>query len=256
MYFFDTTQPIRLLTVLDFEANPKQTPVAPRNFHSLSFRLSGVADFTDEKHRVSAKAGDILYMPAGAPYHLCRHENERVIAIHFETESNQDMTFDVFSPTITDGFKQSFLSLTEIWNSKRTGYYCRAMAVFYDLLYQIQHHLSAKSTNHYSSIRPAIHHIHTHYCDTELSIPSLARLCAISETYFRKMFEQSFDMTPLQYINSLRIDHAVDLLTTNEMSIEEIAQRCGFNDAKYFSTVFKKYKGISPRRFSMLSKKV
>ena len=251
MQFLQKCLPIQLITVLDFEACPKETQVAPRSFHCLSFRLSGNAAFEDMGHSVTAKVGDILYMPAGAPYYLCRHENERVIAVHFEMKSEQVLPFDVFSPAATDSFKELFLSLAEIWSAKRTGYYCRAMSVFYKLLYQIQLHFSAETNDSgYDKIRPSVHYIHAHFCDSELSVAKLARMSAMSETYFRKLFSQALNMTPLQYINALRIDYATDLLAANEMSVEEIAHRCGFNDAKYFSTVFRKYKGTSPRRFA------
>ena len=59
-------------------------------------------------------------------------------------------------------------------------------------------------------------------------------------------------MTPLEYMTNLRMKNAESMLTamwTKEYSVAEIAQMCGFEDALYFSRVFKKYYGCSPTNF-------
>ena len=60
-------------------------------------------------------------------------------------------------------------------------------------------------------------------------------------------------VSPLEYMTALRMKSAETLLTamwTNEYSITEIAQMCGFEDALYFSRVFKKYYGCAPSNFA------
>ena len=53
----------------------------------------------------------------------------------------------------------------------------------------------------------------------------------------------------LDYINTLRIDHAVSLLQTTRLSIEEIAQQSGFSDVRTFRRVFSKAKGANPSAY-------
>ena len=68
--------------------------------------------------------------------------------------------------------------------------------------------------------------------------------------YFRRVFKGHTGLSPLAYLNRLRIDRARELLRMERyLSIEEVAGRCGFRDSFYFSTAFKKQEGIPPREF-------
>lgn len=77
--------------------------------------------------------------------------------------------------------------------------------------------------------------------------------------YLRKLFKKEVGMSPLEYMTELRMKSAETLLTamwTNEYSITEIAQMCGFEDALYFSRVFKKTFGCSPSNYSKRSREI
>jgi len=71
--------------------------------------------------------------------------------------------------------------------------------------------------------------------------------------YLRKLFKKEVGVSPLEYLTELRMKSAETLLTamwTNEYSITEIAQMCGFADSLYFSRVFKKHFGCAPSNYA------
>jgi len=82
--------------------------------------------------------------------------------------------------------------------------------------------------------------------DKEISINTLANMINISKYHFCRLFKQITGKSAVEYINRLRIEKSVSLLSDTNYNITEIAMLCGFNDTNYFSRIFKKYKKVSP----------
>ncbi len=83
-----------------------------------------------------------------------------------------------------------------------------------------------------------------------LTINELAEIVHLQPNYFVSKFKKSFGTTPIEYINTLRLDAASrELIQKPEKRIEEIARQFGFEDYRYFGRIFKKRYGTSPRNF-------
>lgn len=94
------------------------------------------------------------------------------------------------------------------------------------------------------------------YYNTELSLSWLARQCAVSESHLSTAFRKETGMTVTDYINKTRIRQALILLNTTSLPVGEISSRCGFFDSNYFSRVFRKFQGQSPKQYrSMIHQK-
>lgn len=87
------------------------------------------------------------------------------------------------------------------------------------------------------------------YYNTELSLSWLAGQCSVSESHLSTVFRKETHMTVTDYINKTRIRQALILLNTTSLPVGEIASRCGFFDANYFSRVFRKLQGQSPKQY-------
>lgn len=71
-----------------------------------------------------------------------------------------------------------------------------------------------------------------------------------TQDYFRHCFKAEFGKSPLEYLTTLRLTKAKRLLVQDDfISIENVATQCGFSDSFYFSTCFKKHRGISPLQY-------
>lgn len=84
---------------------------------------------------------------------------------------------------------------------------------------------------------------------SNLTVDELAKLCNMSLSSFKRAFKDSFNDSPNNYINTKKINKAVELLQFSELSISNIAYETGFNDALYFTRLFKQRNGLSPSEF-------
>lgn len=82
-----------------------------------------------------------------------------------------------------------------------------------------------------------------------ITIKELAHNVALSESYFIKLFKSLTHFTPIDYIISIRLSNAKRYLAESTLSIVEISDICGFNDASYFSYYFKKKTGMTPSQY-------
>ncbi len=96
--------------------------------------------------------------------------------------------------------------------------------------------------------RCALSYINGHIT-SDLSVSSLAKRCAVSETVYRRQFKALTGISPIQYITRLKIEKACELLNECDMSLNDISDFLGFNDLPYFYRVFKKITGFTPNEF-------
>ena len=96
------------------------------------------------------------------------------------------------------------------------------------------------------SLKKAISYIRMNY-QSDVTISDVADQTGIGERYLRKLFAQHLNLSPLDYLNQIRINKAIELLRNTEMSIKEVCFTCGFKSPQYFSRVFKQQMGITPR---------
>lgn len=82
-----------------------------------------------------------------------------------------------------------------------------------------------------------------------MTIKEYARLCGMSEYHFIRKFKQITGITPLQYKTKLIVNKAIELLSTTNLNISETAYMLGFEDSLYFSRLFKKETGLSPKNY-------
>lgn len=83
---------------------------------------------------------------------------------------------------------------------------------------------------------------------TPLSVKALAECVHVSESYLSRLMMSHIGISPMKYVNHIRIENAKHALRT-DIPIEELATLVGFSDQKYFSTVFKRETGISPSEY-------
>ncbi len=97
-------------------------------------------------------------------------------------------------------------------------------------------------------IRRAEQYIRTHLSDA-LSVGVLAAVAGLSRHHFTRRFAQATGLPPVRYVREARCERAASLLGATQLSVKEIAARCGFESANYFCRVFRRSTGMSPNEY-------
>jgi AraC-like DNA-binding protein len=138
------------------------------------------------------------------------------------------------------------------WNFRRPSYQNTCMAGIYQLFAILERTGTAdySSLRYYRLIQPALEYLSQEYGNPELGNEALADQVNMSCSYFRRVFKQTFQTTPMQYLQSYRINKAKELFLEEDRTITEIAETVGFSSSFYFDVVFKKETGMTPSEYS------
>ena len=210
-----------------------------KNCHVLSCRINGSAIFETQSNIFSVKRGDIFYIPEGKSYSQ-KTDGEEVIYIHFEILGKIDTEFQKFNCDNPEYICGIFKNIAKIWNEKGKNYkfYCAS------LLYSLIAETSVILPKHEKRLlSDAEEYINAHFFDSEFSLTNACNICNVSRAYFNRVFKKQNGITPVEYVNRLKIEKAKFLLSSGNYTNEEIALLCGFNDVKYFYVIFKKHTG-------------
>ena len=85
--------------------------------------------------------------------------------------------------------------------------------------------------------------------DRAITLDELANEVNLNKTYFVKRFKALFEETPIKFILDMRIEKAKKLMVSENLSIQQVAERVGFNSLHYFSSVFKQIEGVAPTEY-------
>jgi two-component system response regulator YesN len=117
-----------------------------------------------------------------------------------------------------------------------------ALNEFIELVY------SSQDARKVTQIRPAINYIDANY-DKPITLADIAKVSYLSVSRLAHLFKEQMGITIIDYLTSVRIERAKQLLLGTEQSCTEICFQVGYNNQSYFSRTFKELVGMSPRQF-------
>ena len=231
-----------------------------RKDYQLLYVTSGKAYFYFDGEEIEVPAGHIaLYRPGQVQYYEYFLEDQHEICwIHFtgwEAGHLLDQIgFDqanVVSCSNNVNCIDIFKYIIQELQLKRPCYEELLVLYFRQLLTNVQRshleNLSAKY-NHATEIEKIVHYFNESYAQ-DICIEDYAANRHMSVCWLIRIFKRYMGVTPLQYIASVRINKAKELLEGTDYSIQEIGNIVGYSNPLYFSRIFKKLVGCSPSRY-------
>ena len=220
--------------------------------YQLVYKLSGINRLFFDGCEYDERENSLRFLPKGriyANYEVYIDEPGECIDICFQTAKPIESSCFVYYFKNNTRIRGLFLQLERLWRMKRKGYYHASMALVYEILteYEKETHPYRPSREEHL-IRPAVEYIEKHFLD-KIKYGKLAALCDISDSYFRKLFYRQYGMSPVQFANLRKIQYSCELLSIGQYTVTQVAELVRFDNVYYFSRVFKKTMGISPKQF-------
>ena len=139
---------------------------------------------------------------------------------------------------------------------RREGYELTVIGSLYEFFgYILEHKLytegpsvQQKDAQRIEHLKKALEMIENSYADC-LTLDDLASEAGMNSKYFCRYFREMTHRTPIDYLNYYRVEQACFKLATTNESITDVGLSCGFNDVSYFIKMFKKYKGVTPKKY-------
>ncbi|WP_320836908.1 AraC family transcriptional regulator [Zhongshania sp.] len=227
--------------------------------HLLIYCIAGKGTLLcDDKHYQVTSGDMFLLAPDRAhAYHADRDDPWTIYWLHFKGRLANDFYqhIDLSSPCFNIGVQprvvRIFDGLSELRRSAyqfsefvQGGHQLQALLSYIALLVRQQRPQSGKALN-WERLRATMQeHIHG-----QLNLDELAAGVKLSKYHFTKKFKAHTGQSPIQYFINMKIQRACYLLDSTSQSIKQVAAAVGYDDAYYFSRLFKKTIGLAPSEY-------
>lgn len=235
-------------------------------YHNLLYIYEGKGEFACSGKKKQVKAGDLVYFPDGCLQHMETDKKDflKLYTVNFQTffpvfengKWNQKKVLFPFPFVLSledEAVKNRFIQLYErLCRLFLTGVNMQKVMLRQTLIEILelacfcQNSGSISYTNR-DKANKAVKYMSIHYME-KISLALLAKTAGLSPSHFSAVFKEVTGKPPIEYLISLRIFRAKQLLGDG-LLVSDVAEAVGFSDIFYFSRVFKRLEGISPASF-------
>ncbi len=232
-----------------------------RNKYGLIYCEDGCAHYHfPKKGIVRINKGELLLVKQ-YPYIAYGIEDFKHLVINFTVD--EESSFGDMSREITGNTDPILLStpnsreyhigmekICETFLKGKIGHHMEAVSELYSVInkFMFEKTMDTMDKSSYKEVLPAKIYMEENFAKS-ISISLLANLCCMSETDFRRKFNSVFNVSPINYLNSVRLNHAKAYISGGIYTVREVAGKSGFGDANYFSRFFKKHTGLTPLEY-------
>jgi AraC-like DNA-binding protein len=233
-----------------------------RNMQGYLFQYTlkgcGIFETNRQLHRIEPGQAFFVKIPDDEKYYCPDDLNEdgwQLLYIHFEGTAVKPYFDKIIQKTdkilkleLNSSAVQYLLKLHEdLQNGMKIQPFAGSEIVFHFL--SLLCRTAAYNQDEYSlKTRLAIEYMENEFASLD-GINTLADKLGISLSHFTREFTKETGINPIKYLTNIRMQNAMQLLTNTDLSINEVALKCGFSCGNYFSKIFKKSRHLSPNQF-------
>ena len=226
---------------------------------SFGFLVRGEGMLSSAGKTVQLHEGDLFYIPEGIRYHSVWTGTPDVELYVFEIVSRRP---DDNTPSYAMAHipalscKETEECFAEIYRRFATGERIekiRALGRYYEFYAGVLPYLVPEAPVKQSPILNAALDYIEQNAQTDFDVATLAAHCCVSESRLYHIFKCRLGTTPVRYRNEVRVENAAQYLRTGDLSIDRIAELCGFHSTAYFRETFREFTGLTPSEYRSMT---
>ena len=227
--------------------NTQKYPLHRHQHWEIMYYLEGEGYLATEGKNCPFSVGSIIIVPPHVMHGSVSHASFVNISIGCDFEG-LFLFKDVIALQDNTDLDGRQLATLIYKNRHQSDYYLTSLCTAY--AHFILQNLTYEKSIH-RAIRQIMDVVSLSFTDAELEITALLHQSGYAEDYIRSEFKRQIGYSPVDFLAKVRIDYAKKLLDiyTEELSVSQIAEACGYRDAIYFSRRFKQFVGISPAKY-------
>lgn len=227
----------------------------------LIYCAAGKGFVSTEDWSGAINPGDLVLLPQGLIHEYRAHRRDpwSIYWVHFQGASTgiftQYLGYREGQPVVEAGLSPTLpAAFTSLMQVRRTGYSTRA---FINAANQLRHLLSQMALDisahqgraEYTFDLEQVHGFMLEHIDQPITLDTLAATANLSKYHFSTRYKKLTGYSPIKHFLNMKMEHACHLLDSSDFTVQAIAATVGYEDPLYFSRLFSKTIGLSPRAY-------
>ena len=214
----------------------------------LGIILKGSGAYIYLNKRLTVSEGDAVFIPENIYCYSEWHGTPDIEVLylscfmHYESYRYEPQLID-----LDEDDKQRIVRISELLSSGGLNS-LEAYSEFYKLLQTIIVKMKPSEVEYDKTLQTAIEYITANWQES-LSVPELARRCLVSESTLYHLFQRELKQTPISFLNSVRINIAIEYLENSSLSVSAISEAVGFKSENHFRKLFTALTGTTPLKY-------
>lgn len=214
----------------------------------LGLIIEGNGTYTYLNKKLKVEKGDVVFIPENIYCYSEWHGNPEIEVVYLSCFMHyESFRYEPQLLQADENTKNDILQIAELLSLGQSEM-LEAYSRFYKLLQRVLPEMKRSEMEFDKTMQSAIEYLTDHF-NEHFSVAQLAKRCCVSESTLYHLFRTELGQTPVHFLNSIKINVAIEYLENSQYSVSSISEMVGFRSENHFRKVFADFTGTTPLKY-------